>query len=52
MGLALQVLLICHSERSEESSRSFVAWERGADPTGFFAALRMTRKVGYDENVV
>jgi hypothetical protein len=32
----------CHSERSEESSRSFDANKRSEDPIGFFASLRMT----------
>jgi putative membrane-bound dehydrogenase-like protein len=34
--------MICHSERSEESSRSVDARKRIGHPTGFFAALRMT----------
>ncbi len=34
--------MICHSERSEESSERFATAWRGVNPSGFFAALRMT----------
>jgi hypothetical protein len=36
------VLPVCHSERSEESSRGFAAPVRGVGSIGLFAALRVT----------
>ena len=38
--------LVCHSERSEESTWALATREGFAAPAGFFAALRMTNRVG------
>src|SRR5258708_6758428 len=37
--------LVFHSERSEESNRTFVAGWRNEPPAGFSASLRITSKV-------
>jgi hypothetical protein len=41
--------MVCHSERSEESTSGHAAEKRCENSIGFFAALRMTGKIDFED---